>query len=250
MKKIFLIAAGVDPSGAAGIAVDIATARDFALAPSLLITAFTIQERGSPQRVLPRSPRHFAAECASLIRMRPGVVKIGMIPDDKTVKILSESLQILPNIITILDPILCASSGLRLISAAGFKALQSCLLPGSIVTPNIAEASALSGITIRTDADREKAARVILTRGACAVVIKGGHGTNADDLVATKTSMIWLNGKPILDRHGGRVELRGTGCRFSTALAAGIALRLDLDEAARGARRYVRQALRMKARGA
>ncbi|MEK8023357.1 MAG: hydroxymethylpyrimidine/phosphomethylpyrimidine kinase [Candidatus Hydrogenedentota bacterium] len=246
MKRELLIASGVDPSGAAGLAVDIATAHDFNVDPAIFVTAFTIQSGRSIHRVEPREASHAKAELKYLLgEFRPRIMKIGMIPDENTVKIVSSSLQIVPRITKIVDPILCSSSGKALISTKGFNALLSTLLPGAILTPNLVEAEIISRQKILSDKDREAAAQRILNMGAFAVIIKGGHDSTdrADDLLASRNDFIWIRGKARRSANGRRVQLRGTGCRFSTAFACSLIHGLDLEKSARLAKRFVRDAL-------
>ena len=145
-----------------------------------------------------------------------------------------------PDTVVVVDPVMVATSGDRLITEDAVSALKELLLPlATVLTPNIPEAEILSGMTIRSAADMEAAARAISEQYGCAVLCKGGHQINdADDLLWRCGSGKWFHGKRI-----NNPNTHGTGCTLSSAIASNLAKGFDLDTAVERAKAYISGAL-------
>jgi len=140
----------------------------------------------------------------------------------------------------VVDPVMVATSGAKLISDGAVEALEKLLLPlARVATPNIPETEALSGLTVKTPDDMIKAARTISERYGCAVLCKGGHQLNdANDLLWRDGGYRWFNGRRI-----DNPNTHGTGCTLSSAIASNLAKGMELDEAVEHAKRYISGAL-------
>ena len=145
-----------------------------------------------------------------------------------------------PDTVVVVDPVMVATSGDRLITEDAVSALKELLLPlATVLTPNIPEAEILSGMTIRSAADMEAAARAISEQYGCAVLCKGGHQINdADDLLWRSGAGKWFHGKRIANPN-----THGTGCTLSSAIAANLAKGYDLDRSVERAKAYISGAL-------
>jgi hydroxymethylpyrimidine/phosphomethylpyrimidine kinase len=146
-----------------------------------------------------------------------------------------------PDVPVVLDPVMVAKGGQALLGAGAVDSLRRALLPrAAVITPNLPEAEALAGLTIRTEADMRVAARTLLAIGVPAVLLKGGHlaGDTVVDLLATADGMEAFAAPRIETRH-----THGTGCTTASAVAAGLAQGLSLRDAVMRARTYVRAAI-------
>jgi hydroxymethylpyrimidine/phosphomethylpyrimidine kinase len=167
---------------------------------------------------------------------RPGAVKTGMLGNESLVECVAGCLKRARVKNLVVDPVIRASSGKTLLSDAGVKVLRSKLLPlALVVTPNIPEAEALSGIRISKPDDRLKAARIIAKTGARSVLIKGGHAAgNADDFFYDRKRSLWLRSERLVG-----ADPHGTGCVLAAAIAARLALGDDPASAAARAKAFV-----------
>ena len=140
----------------------------------------------------------------------------------------------------VVDPVMVATSGARLISEEAVDALKEKLLPlATLLTPNIPEAEVLSGMTISDPAGMERAARAISEQYGCAVLCKGGHQiSDADDLLWREDAGVWFRGRRIQNNN-----THGTGCTLSSAIASNLAKGYDLDQSVRRAKAYISGAL-------
>ena len=140
----------------------------------------------------------------------------------------------------VVDPVMAATSGARLISDDAVDTLKAELLPlASVITPNIPEAEALSGLSVRTPGDMERAAEQIGDRYGCAVLCKGGHSLcDADDLLYDHGTFTWFRGVRIRNPN-----THGTGCTLSSAIAANLAKGFSLTDSVRRAKEYISGAL-------
>ncbi|MGH9418051.1 MAG: bifunctional hydroxymethylpyrimidine kinase/phosphomethylpyrimidine kinase [Terriglobales bacterium] len=217
---LVLSIAGLDPTAGAGILADIKTFAANQAYGLGCVSALTVQTTSGAA-----SYRAVAAELleaqldALLSELQPRAVKIGMLGSVATVQAVVRQLERHPVAWTVLDPVDTASSGARLTDAAGWKAMKESLLPRmSVVTPNLAEAAALTGVDIAKPADMEMAAVRLHQMGARYVVIKGGHWDKPVDL--------FYDGERATMLSADRVRTdntHGTGCTFSAALAANLA---------------------------
>jgi hydroxymethylpyrimidine/phosphomethylpyrimidine kinase len=238
-----LVIAGVDSSGGAGLTRDVQAIRDCGGVAVCAVTAVTAQTDAQLRavHVLPAALLR-AQLSAALETRRIGAVKIGMLATRATVAAVLASLA-RARVPLVLDPVLAASSGGRLIDAAGERLLRRALLPrATLLTPNIPEAAALLQVpAARSDAELLAQARALCRLGAGAVLLKGGHGTGAQavDLLVTRRGAVHRLAAPRVP-----ATQRGTGCALAAAIAAGLAARLSLRAACEQAKRYVSGLLR------
>ena len=170
----------------------------------------------------------------------PDAVKIGMVASCGLIEIIAERLRFYRAKNIVVDPVMVATSGDRLISEEAVDTLKSCLLPlSAVATPNIPEAEILSGMTIRNQADIEAAAKEIGDVYGCAVLLKGGHNVNdANDFLYADGVGTWFYGTRI-----DNPNTHGTGCTLSSAIAANLAKGFDLSTSIRRSKDYLSGAL-------
>ena len=239
--------AGSDPTGGAGLQADLQVFRSHAVQGGGVPTALTVQDGRKVRQVLPVFPSVVLAQIRGLFgAMRPDAVKLGMLATDDVARSVALGLAALPadRPPIVVDPVLHASDGTPLLERRAYGTLQEMLRDASLVTPNLAEAEALTGHEATTREGAERAARFFISDlGAEAALVKGGHREgDADDLLAwregTGVALRWLPGERLA---GGGAH--GTGCALSAAIAARLALGDALLPAVEGARAYVRAAL-------
>jgi hydroxymethylpyrimidine/phosphomethylpyrimidine kinase len=252
---IILTIAGFDPSSGAGVSADIKTIAAHACYGVACITALTVQSTCGVKRVESLDPGLISETLAELAAdLDIAAVHIGMLGSAKVVKAVADFLSgpaipsgksRLPNIV--LDPILKSSSGEDLLDAAGTRLLIERLIPlADVVTPNVDEAEALTGIKVRDLDDMKAAAAQLHSIGARAMVITGGHLEKATDLLSFTTSR---GGELKVEQEVFKAERQrsnsthGTGCAFSTAMACHLAQDRGLPEAALLAKTYVTAAI-------
>ena len=241
---VVLTIAGFDPSGGAGITADIKTIAAHGCYGVACITALTVQSTGGVRRVEAVDAslvNETLAELASDVEI--AAVHIGMLGSGKVVRAVTDflALQKLPNIV--LDPILKSSSGADLLDAVGARLLTEELIPlATVVTPNVDEASALTGLPV-TDPERMRAAaRKLHEMGAPAVVVTGGHLEKAIDLLSF-TSSRGIQQELFKSARLKSNSTHGTGCAFATAVSCHLALGRGLPEAVLLAKAYVAAAI-------
>ena len=236
-----LTIAGSDSGGGAGIQADLRTFAAFGVHGTCAITALTAQNtRGvAAVDVAPRAI--VQAQVAAVLEDFPvRAIKLGMLATPAIVRVVAQTLALYPDIPLVVDPVLVATTGARLASEDLAEALRRHLLPrASLVTPNLPEAERLTGLRIRNDASRLRAARLLLADGARAVLLKGGHGSGSEvrDLLLTETEEHWFTHARAKGRH------HGTGCTLSAAIAAGLAHGESLDAAGAAGIAFVRAAI-------
>lgn len=234
-----LVIAGSDSSGGAGLSRDLRVLAELRVAAACAISAVTAQTHG---RVV--SVHHIPAEViraqirAALESTAVGAVKIGMLGTLATVSAVAEELSQAAPIPIVLDPVLLSSSGGVLLDEAGRAGMRERLFPlTTVLTPNIPEAASLCGTAPAVSREeRVRQARALLAMGPQAVLLKGGHASDAEaaDLLLTRDGAPrWLS-SPRLNAGS-----RGTGCALASAIAAGLARGKSVDEACRSARDYV-----------
>lgn len=238
-----LTVAGSDSGGGAGIQADLLTFAAHGLYGATVIVAGTAQNTRGIVAIERFSPRFVRQQLdAVLSDLAPAAVKIGMLCDAGHVRAVAAALTRYHPGNVVLDPVFAATSGTKLLSRDGVRALRSRLLPlCDVVTPNLEEASELAGVAIRSESDRAEAARRIADLGPRAVMVTGGHGPG--DRVR---DLLW-DGRRLRVFDHRRIDTRalhGTGCVLSAALAANLALGFALEDAAARAIRYVSAALR------
>jgi len=245
---IVLTIAGFDPSSGAGVTADIKTIAAHNCYGVACITALTVQSTAGVRGVHPVDPELVTETLSELVAdLKIDAVHIGMLGSGDVVKAVAEFLgnrsrkTKLPNIV--LDPILKSSSGADLLDAAGVKLLIEKLIPISdVVTPNVDEAAALTGLRV-TDLDGMKAAAAKLHElGCAAIVVTGGHLEKATDLLSFQSPEGVQHEVFKAERQRSN-STHGTGCAFATAMACHLALGRGLAEAALLAKTYVTAAI-------
>jgi hydroxymethylpyrimidine/phosphomethylpyrimidine kinase len=240
---IVLSIAGYDPSSGAGITADIKTIAAHGCYGVSCITALTVQSTQGVKEVEPVESRLVTKTLQELISDFPiSAVKIGMLGSAEVVRAVADFLERNTIRNVVLDPVLKSSSGAGLLLAKGVSVLRTRLLPlVDVITPNIDEASLLTGLAIRDPQDMRAAAMRLHQMGAKMVVITGGHLNPASDLLS------WESGQQTKTFTHKKIMTRsthGTGCAFSTALACNLATGKNLIEATRHAKQYVTLALK------
>ena len=239
--KTALTIAGSDSSGGAGIQADIKTMAANGVFAMSAITALTAQNTTGVTGIFETTPEFLAAQLDAVFTdIYPDAVKIGMVSSAPLIRTIAERLRFYEAKHIVVDPVMVATSGARLISEEAVDALKEKLLPlATLLTPNIPEAEVLSGMTISDPAGMERAARAISEKYGCAVLCKGGHQiSDADDLLWLEGAGVWFRGRRIQNSN-----THGTGCTLSSAIASNLAKGYDLDQSVRRAKDYISGAL-------
>ena len=243
MKGRVLICAGSDSGGGAGIQADIKAVTALGAFAMTAITALTAQNTLGVQGVVGVAPDFIRQQMRSVLEdLGADALKTGMLHDGPTINAVCDEITALaPGLPLVADPVMVATSGSRLLADDAVETLRQRLLPMAVViTPNIPEAEALTGLTITDEAGMRAAAAALLAMGARAVLLKGGHmqGDALVDLLVTPQATHRYEDPRIETRH-----THGTGCTLASAVAAGLAQGLALEPAVRRARAYVRAAI-------
>ena len=239
--KTALSIAGSDSSGGAGIQADIKTMTMNGVYAMTAITALTAQNTTGVTGILEVTPEFLRKQIEAVFEdIRPHAVKIGMVSSAPLIRTIAEALRFYRAENIVLDPVMVATSGAKLISEDGIEALETCLIPmATVITPNIPEAEILSGMAIHGRADMLSAAEAIGKKYPCSVLLKGGHSiSDASDLLWEQGRATWFEGKRIPNPN-----THGTGCTLSSAIAAGLAKGYTLERAIREAKDYISGAL-------
>lgn len=238
---IALTIAGSDPSGGAGIQADLKAFSALGVYGASVIAALAAENTREVIAVhfLPRDIVE-AQLVAVFADIPPQAIKIGMLGNTQTVETVARFLKKHPGFPIVLDPVMVAKSGDKLLEDDAIAALREQLLPlATLITPNLPEAAELLGRAVESRDDMEAAARDLLALGCKAVLLKGGHlaGDTSEDVLVTPTETHWFSA-PRHDR-----QIHGTGCTLSAAIAAGIAKGLPLKEAVQEAKSYISAAI-------
>ncbi len=239
--KTALTIAGSDSSGGAGIQADIKTMTANGVFAMSAITALTAQNTTGVTDIFETTPLFLGEQIDAVFTdIRPDAVKIGMVSSAELIGIIAEKLQEYKAQHIVVDPVMVATSGSKLLRDDAVQALTEKLLPmAEVLTPNIPEAEILSGMSIANAADMEAAAKTISEKYGCAVLCKGGHQINdADDLLWRNGTGKWFRGKRI-----DNPNTHGTGCTLSSAIASNLAKGYDLDASVERAKAYISGAL-------
>ncbi|WP_369284126.1 bifunctional hydroxymethylpyrimidine kinase/phosphomethylpyrimidine kinase [Oscillibacter sp. GMB15532] len=239
--KTALSIAGSDSSGGAGIQADIKTMTVNGVYAMSAVTALTAQNTTGVQGIFEVPPEFLAQQLDCVFTdIPPDAVKIGMVSSAGLIQVIAEKLRQYNAANIVVDPVMVSTSGARLISGDAVDALKRLLLPlATLLTPNIPETEVLSGMTVKTAADMERAAKAISDAYGCAVLCKGGHQLNdANDLLYRNGEARWFNGRRI-----DNPNTHGTGCTLSSAIASNLAKGYGLDEAVERAKAYLSEAL-------
>jgi hydroxymethylpyrimidine/phosphomethylpyrimidine kinase len=242
--SIVLTIAGFDPSSGAGITADIKTIAAHGCYGVACITAMTVQSTAGVKRVEPCTPELVADTLRELVEdVNIAAIHIGMLGSGRVAKLVADFLaeQRSPNVV--LDPIMRASSGMELLDGSGQKILAEQLLPlAAVVTPNVEEAAALTGMAVSNPDQMRSAAIKLHEMGATSVVITGGHLEKAIDLLSFQTKR-GLEQEVFKSERQRSNSTHGTGCAFATAMACHLALDRGLPEAVLLAKAYVSAAI-------
>ncbi len=239
--KTALTIAGSDSSGGAGIQADIKTMTANGVYAMSAITALTAQNTTGVQGIFEVTPEFLSKQIDSVFTdIRPDAVKIGMVSSSGLIETIAERLTFYRAENVVVDPVMVATSGSKLLSDDAVDTLKAALLPlATVLTPNIPEAEVLAGMTIRSPEDMVKAAETIGKQYGCAVLCKGGHQLNdANDLLWENGKTCWFYGKRI-----DNPNTHGTGCTLSSAIASNLAKGRSLESAVERAKAYISGAL-------
>ena len=239
--KTALTIAGSDSSGGAGIQADLKTMIANGVYAMTAITALTAQNTTGVQGIFEVTPEFLEQQIDSVFTdIRPDAVKIGMVSSVGLIESIAKKLKQYEAENIVVDPVMVATSGSRLISEDAIGALKELLLPmATVLTPNIPETEVLSEMEVKTADDMIAAAKYISETYHCAVLCKGGHQLNdANDLLYRNGDYKWFNGKRI-----DNPNTHGTGCTLSSAIASNLAKGYDLDTAVERAKAYISGAL-------
>jgi hydroxymethylpyrimidine/phosphomethylpyrimidine kinase len=230
-----LTIAGTDPTGGAGVELDLQVFALHAVHGMAVTTALNVQTTRGVHRTLPAFPNVVGEQLSLLLEdVRPDAIKIGMLATDDVLLRVAGVLERHP-IPRVVDPILQASDGTWLLERRAWSNLADRVIAGAaLVTPNRPEAEALTGSD-----DPERAAHLLLEIGAEAALVKGGHADGPpDDFLLSRDGGTWLRGE-----HHDVGPVHGTGCALSSAITARLARGEKLEEAVRGAKRFVASAI-------
>lgn len=239
--KTALTIAGSDSSGGAGIQADIKTMIANGVYAMSAITALTAQNTTKVTSVLNSTPEFLGQQLDAVFTdIFPDAVKIGMVSDKELIKVIAQKLKEYGAKNIVLDPVMVATSGAKLIADDAILTLKESLIPmASLITPNIPEAEILSDMTIKSSEDMVTAAKIINQKYNCAVLCKGGHSLNdANDFLLSKNEQVWFEGKRI-----NNPNTHGTGCTLSSAIASNLAKGYSMEESVERAKEYISMAL-------
>jgi hydroxymethylpyrimidine/phosphomethylpyrimidine kinase len=243
MTPIAVTIAGSDSSGGAGIQADLKTFSALGVYGASVITALTAQNTRGVSGIHDVPPAFIAAQMDAVFSdLAVRAVKVGMLSQAATIAEVADGLARHKQAAVVLDPVMIAASGDRLLAADAIEVLRKDLIPRALViTPNLPEAAALLGApTAQSENEMEEQAKRLLALGARAVLIKGGHASGAEsvDLLVEETAVARLAADRI-----DTMNTHGTGCTLSSAIAAGLAKGLDLAGSVRAAKTYVTAAI-------
>ena len=236
-----LTIAGSDSSGGAGIQADLKTMITNGVYGMSAITALTAQNTTGVTGIMEVTPEFLGLQMDAIFEdIRPDAVKIGMVSSCKLIEKIAEKLKEYGAENIVVDPVMVATSGSRLIEEEAIQTLKEKLLPlAAIVTPNIPEAEILADMPVKSAEDMIQAAKIISDTYGCAVLCKGGHSLNdANDLLYEKGNAQWFRGKRI-----DNPNTHGTGCTLSSAICANLAKGYNLTDAVKRAKDYISDAL-------
>lgn len=239
-----LTIAGSDSGGGAGIQADLKTFQELGVYSTSVITAVTAQNTTGVTAIYPMSAGAVREQLKAVgSDFEIAALKTGMLFDPGIIRETAAAIQQFGWNTLVVDPVMIAKGGASLLQQEAVEALKIHLLPlAFLVTPNIPEAQALTGIAITDSDSRRRAAQRILSMGAESVVIKGGHGT---DLNYAEDYLLQTNGESVLYRSAriATVQTHGTGCTFAAAVTAQLAKGQELPEAIGMAKQFIQAAL-------
>lgn len=237
-----LVIAGSDSGGGAGIQADIKAIMAMGGYATTAVTALTAQDTRGVHGVMAAAPDFVVLQMRRVLQdIGADAFKTGMLGDAATIEAVAGVLAEHPGTPFVLDPVMLAKGGHRLLARDAIASLKRVLLPcATLLTPNLPEAEALSGLEIRSVADMHHAAEALLTLGVPAVLLKGGHLEDGlvTDILATAEGLIEFTTARVATRH-----THGTGCTMASAIAASLAQGMTLRDAVARGHRYVQAAI-------
>lgn len=239
---VALTIAGSDSGGGAGIQADLKTFAALGCHGTTAITAITVQNTLGVQDAFDLPPGLIRAQLDAVVDdLAPRATKTGMLSGSVIIAAVAEAVRERRLEPLVVDPVMVAKGGHRLLAEDAVTSLREQLLPlATIVTPNLPEAEVLLGRPLATRREREVAAQDLVGLGCRAAVVKGGHAEgDADDVLYDGERVLWLRGERL-----DTPNTHGSGCTFASAIAAGLARGLALEAAVRGAKDFVTGAIR------
>ncbi|HQS14697.1 bifunctional hydroxymethylpyrimidine kinase/phosphomethylpyrimidine kinase [Reyranella sp.] len=243
MKGRVLIVAGSDSGGGAGIQADIKAVTAMNGFAATAITALTAQNTEGVHGVMGIEPAFIAQQIEVVLSdIGADALKTGMLHSAEVIEVVAAGIaRHAPGVPLVVDPVMVAKGGHRLLLTEAEAALRDTLLPmAALITPNLPEAEVLVGFAVRVEADMKRAAQRLMELGAGAVLMKGGHleGDRVVDLLFHDGRFDRFEDTRIASR-----STHGTGCTLASAIAAGLAQKMTLHDAVARARDYVRRAI-------
>lgn len=242
MMNTALTIAGSDSSGGAGIQADLKTMLANHVYGMSAITALTAQNTTGVTDIMEVTPEFLAEQLDSIFTdIKPDAVKTGMVSSSQLIDIIADKLREYKAVNIVVDPVIVATSGAKLICDDAMETLKKKLLTlATVITPNIPEGEVLAGMKITSKEDMVTAAEKISNTYGCSVLLKGGHSLNdANDLLVEQgKEPVWFMGRRIANTN-----THGTGCTLSSAIASNLAKGKSLEEAVKGAKNYISGAL-------
>lgn len=241
--KTALTIAGSDSSGGAGIQADLKAMTLNGVFAMSAITALTAQNTTGVTDIMDVSPEFLKSQLDAVFTdIYPDAIKIGMVSDKDLIIAIAEKLEEYQAKNIVLDPVMVATSGSKLLKDDAIDTLKERLIPlADLITPNIPEAEILANMQIKNERDMEVAAEKMANELGVSVLVKGGHSINdANDVLFEIDSLniTWINGERIKNEN-----THGTGCTLSSAIAANLAKDKSLEESVRNAKKYLEGAL-------
>lgn len=239
--KTALSIAGSDSCGGAGIQADVKTMTMNGVYAMSAVTALTAQNTTGVTGIWEVSPEFLQQQLDAVFTdIYPDAVKIGMVSSAELIRVIAERLRYYKAKNIVVDPVMVATSGSRLMRTDAVNTLMEELLPiADLVTPNIPEGEILSGMSIQGTEDMVRAAEKISREQGCAVLLKGGHSiSDANDLFYGDGGYRWFQGKRIQNPN-----THGTGCTLSSAIASNLAKGFDLEVSVQRSKSYISEAL-------
>lgn len=241
MKPVALTIAGSDPSGGAGIQADLKTFHQFGVYGQAAITLLTVQNTRNVFAVHVQPPELVQAQVRAVLSdIPPSALKTGALGSAEVVRAVAELAGDF-RVPLVVDPVMISKHGAPLMAADAQSALLELLKYAALVMPNLPEAAALTGLTVETPAQMIEAAKQLHSRCGCAVLVKGGH------LRGSALDLLYLTESTIYEYQGERFETphtHGTGCTYSAAVTAGLALGRSLPDAVAAAKSFISEAIR------
>ncbi len=241
-KSKILIIAGSDSSGGAGIQADIKTVTALGGYAMTAVTAVTVQNTTGVSSVIPINPKQIGKQIIFTCRdIKPNGIKIGMLHSSQVIKSVAKALKKIKTSKIVLDPVMVAKGGSRLINQSAIKTLKNELIKKAyLITPNIPEAEVLTKIKIKNLEDMIHAANILLKLGAKNILLKGGHRKSKymEDILLNRNGIKIFKNKKMKTRN-----THGTGCTLSSAIATFLSCGKPLKKSCELGIKYVNQAI-------